>query len=174
MKRNSFLLVICLMVVTGLQAQNHASTIKAQAMYMVRALVKKDFPAFTKYMHPKLIEMAGGKEQLIQRMDTANKVAKQFGAEIKKILIGDPGPIIKYKDELQATLPQTSEMKTGFGNLTLETTLIAISIDNGKNWYFIDTSIYNVKEVKKSLPNLSPDLVIPPMKQPKFTPHQAL
>lgn len=125
-------------------------------------------------MHPKVIEMAGGKAKLIERMDTVNAVASQFGAEIKKILIGNPGSIVKYKKELQSTLPQFTEMKTGFGNLTLETTLIAISRDGGKHWYFIDTSIYNMNDVKKALPDLSPGLVIPPSKPPKFTPAQQL
>jgi hypothetical protein len=63
-------------------------------------------------------------------------------------------------------------MKTSFGNLALETTLIAISSDGGKNWYFIDTSVYNVNDLKKAMPDLSPDLVIPPAKPPKFTPAQ--
>jgi hypothetical protein len=63
-------------------------------------------------------------------------------------------------------------MQTVFGKIELETSLIAISNDGGKNWTFIDTSIYNVKDVKASLPHLSPDLDIPPAKQPKFTPNQ--
>lgn len=141
-------------------------------MDMAKALLKKDFQAFTKYMHPKVIEMAGGKDKAIQRMDTINNIATQFGAEITKILIGTPGTVINYKKEMQVTLPQTTEMKTGFGSLSLETTLIGISKDGGKNWLFIDTSVYNVKDLQKNMPELSPALVIPPAKPPKFTPNQ--
>lgn len=153
-------------------AQNLNTVIKTQAMDMANGLIKKDFPRFLKYMHPNIIETAGGKDKILQRMDTANAVATQLGAVIKKILIGNPGPIIKYKNQLQVTLPQSTEMSSGFGNVTLETTLIAISTDAGKNWYFIDTSMYNLKEVKKAMPDLSPELIIPPPKQPKFTPAQ--
>ncbi len=152
--------------------QNQNSIIKIQAMDMARALLKKDFPAFTKFMHPQVVAMAGGEDKMLQRMDTVNSIARQFGAEIKKILIGNPGNIVRYKKDLQVTLPQTTEMKTGFGNLTLETTLIGISKDGGKNWYFIDTSVYNVQDVKKAMPDLSPNLVIPPAKPPKFVPDQ--
>ena len=153
-------------------AQNQTSVIKGQAMDMAKALLRKDFPAFTKYMHPKVIEMAGGKDNAIRRMDSINNMATQFGAEVTKILIGTPGTVVNYKKELQVTLPQTTEMKTGFGNLSVETTLIAISKDGGKNWLFIDTSVYNVKELQKKMPELSPNLVIPPPKAPKFAPNQ--
>lgn len=139
---------------------------------MVKALLRKDFPAFVKYMHPKIIELAGGKEKLISRMDTMNITAAQFGAEIKKILIGNPSDIIHYKNELQATVPQTTEMASGFGNVTFETTLLAISQDEGRHWYFVDTSVYNAKDVKKAMPDLSPNLVIPPAKPPKIIPNK--
>ena len=171
MKKNLLLIVYCVLCFSAV-AQNYSTTIKIQAMDMAKSLLKKDFTTFAKYMHPKVIEMAGGKEKLSQRMDTANAAMKQFGAEIKKILIGNPANVVTYKNELQTTLPQTTELQTGFGNAILETTIIAISTDGGKNWYFIDTSVYNVKDIKKSLPNISPDLVIPPVKPPKFVPNQ--
>jgi len=155
-----------------LYAQNQSAVIKTQAMDMARALLKKDYVTFTRYMHPAILKKAGGQEKLIEKMDTINARSKEFGAEIKKVVIGNPGPLISYKKELQCVLPQTTEMQTVFGKLELETTLIAISNDGGKNWTFIDTSIYNIKDVKTSLPDLSPDLVIPPGKQPKFTPNQ--
>jgi len=141
-------------------------------MEMAKALLKKDYTTFTRYIHPEIIKKAGGQKQLIDKMDTINAKSKEFGAEIKKVVIGNPGPVISYKNELQCVLPQTTEMQTVFGKLELETSLIAISNDAGKNWTFIDTSIYNIKDVKTSLPDLSPDLVIPPGKQPKFTPNQ--
>ena len=166
--------VICLVIASTLTsfAQDQNIVARTQAIEMANALVKKDFPAFLKFMHPDILKYAGGKEKALQKMDTANKMATQLGASIKKILIGTPGKIINYKNQLQATLPQSTEMTTGFGNVTLETTLIAISTDAGKNWYFIDTSIYNMKDVKKALPDLSPELVIPSPKPPKFTPAQ--
>jgi hypothetical protein len=151
-------------------SQNVNSVIKTQAMDMAKALLKKDYTTFSRYMHPQITEAAGGKNKLIQQMDTASAVAAKFGAEIKKVLIGNPSAVVKFNKELQATLPQYTEMKTNFGNLTLESTLVAISPDNGKNWYFIDTSVFGAQELKKSLPNLSPQLVIPPTKPPKFTP----
>jgi len=100
--------------------------------------------------------------------DTLNKFMKQFGAEIKRVTIGDPGKIINYKNQLQATLPQTTEVKFMASKVIIESTLIAISEDKGLHWYFIDTSIYHGDKLKSSLPDLSPELIIPPLKQPKI------
>ena len=93
---------------------------------------------------------------------------KQFGAEIKRVTIGNPGKIINFNHQLQAIVPQTTEMKFMASTITLESTLIAISDDKGKHWYFVDTSIYRGDKIKSSLPNLSPELQIPPMKPPKI------
>jgi len=65
-------------------AQNQKTILKTQAMDMANALLKKDFPAFLKYMHPEIIKMAGGKDKALQRMDTVNAMASQMGASIKK------------------------------------------------------------------------------------------
>lgn len=153
-------------------AQSQASVIKAQAMEMAKALLKKDFNTFSQYMHPKLVEMAGGKDSVLNKMNRANAMVQQFNGSIKKITIGNPGKVIKYKNELQVTVPQTTEVNVMMSTAILETTLIAISMDNGKTWKFVDTSAYNVKDLKNNLPNLSPEIVVPPMKQPKLVPRE--
>ena len=167
----SFFILVAGMFSTA-QAQDQNSIIKAQAMEMAKALIKKDYTTFSKYVHPKLIVLAGGTKKMIQRLDTANAAAKQFGAEIKHVNIGDPAKIISYKNELQTTLPQTTEMTTMMGGIFLESTLIAISDDKGKNWHFLDTSVYNVKDIKKAVPELSPELVIPVAKPPRLVPNK--
>ena len=154
------------------QAQGIPSTIKAQGMEMAKALVKKDYTTFAKYMHPKVVEMAGGSAKLLQQMDTLNAMAAKFGAEIKKITIGNPAKIIKYKKELQTTIPQITEMTSSFGSLSMETTLVAISSDEGKTWKFVDTTATSVSQLKKAMPELSPDLVIPAPKPPVIVPNK--
>lgn len=149
-------------------AQGLETSIKIQAMDMAKAILAKDVNKIIQYMPPSLVEQSGGKEKLMIARDTVNKYMKQFGAEIKKVTIGNPGKIINYKKQLQALLPQSTELKFMASTITLETTLIAISEDNGKHWYFVDTSIYHSDNLKISLPNLSPEIVIPPMKPPKI------
>lgn len=153
-------------------AQPMTSTIKAQAADMARAVLAKDLNKMVKYLPPKLVEASGGMAKMMQARDTVNKYMTQFGAEIKHVNIGNPGPIVTYKNQLQTTLPQTTELKVMNSTIVAESTLIAISEDKGKNWYFVDTSIYGGKKLQTALPDLSPDLVIPPRKQPKIISNQ--
>jgi hypothetical protein len=161
-------LIFSVCLIASVSGQNYSTIIKTQAMEMAKAVLAKDVDKLVKYMHPKIIESAGGRDKLLMARDTVNKYMQQFGAEIKKVTIGNPAAVINYKNELQTTLPQTTEMKVMASSILVESTLVAISEDKGVNWYFIDTSIYRAEKLKKSLPNLSPDLVIPPMKKPQI------
>jgi hypothetical protein len=153
-------------------AQNLSTTIKVQAMDLGNAVIRNDFNTFVKYMHPSIIAFAGGKENMKTKMDSAYVMMKQFNVTFKRYWIGTPGEIVRYKNQLQAVLPESTILKTPVGELLAETSMIVISNDNGKNWWFIDTNVYGSDKIKNILPDLSPKLVIPPRKKPKLVPVQ--
>lgn len=171
-KINCLFLSIGFLLCLYAPAQNLATTIKVQAMDMGNAVIKNDFNAFIKYMHPNIIAFAGGKEKLKAKMDSAYLKMKQFNVRFKRYWIGSPGEIVPYKNQLQTVLPESTTLITPLGELTAETAVIAISNDKGKNWWFIDTNVYQADKLKNILPDLSPKLVIPPRKQPKLVPIQ--
>jgi hypothetical protein len=170
MRVRFFFVCACIFLSFPSYSQNLATTIKVQAMDMASALMKNDFATFVKYMHPNIITYAGGKEKMKEKMDSVYNAMKIFGVSFKRYWIGTPGEIINYKDQLQAVLPEGTVIKTPLGELTAETSVIVISPDKGKNWWFIDTNVYKIDKLKNILPDISPDLVIPPPKQPKFVP----
>jgi hypothetical protein len=175
MKRSSRLLlftVALFFAFVSAYGQNHATTIKVQAMDMGSAFMKNDFNNFVKYMHPNIIDFAGGKEKMKQGMDSVSMAMKTFGVSFKRYWIGSPGQIINYNNQLQAVLPISTTMKTLLGDLVAETSMIVISNDNGKNWWFIDTNVYKADKIKNVLPGLSPQLVIPPQKKPQLIPNK--
>jgi hypothetical protein len=165
-----WLIAALVMAATTGNAQPMASVIKGQAMEMGKALAAGDVETFSRFMHPSVIKMAGGKEKVREMADTMNKVFKQFGGSVTRILIGNPAKVISYQNTLQTTLPQTTSIETSFADIEVESTLVAISNNKGKDWYFIDTSIYQESKIRKELPDISPDLVIPPPAKPKMTP----
>ncbi|HET9823899.1 MAG TPA: hypothetical protein VFP87_01125, partial [Chitinophagaceae bacterium] len=69
--------------------------------------------------------------------------------------------------------PVSTTIKTPLGEVIAETSMIVISMDKGKSWYFIDTNVYRVDKLKDILPDLSPKLNIPAQKQPKFIPEKS-
>ncbi len=58
------LTVVFLVISYCAVAQNLQTTIKIQAMDMAKALVKNDFDTYSKYLHPSIIQMAGGKRKI--------------------------------------------------------------------------------------------------------------
>ena len=168
-KKTSWLvLVICLLSITA--SAQYETTIKIQAMDMAKAILAKDVEKAVQYLPPKLVEASGGKAKVLTVRDSLNKFMQQFGAEIKKITIGNPAKVVAYKDQLQTTIPQITQIRFMQGTVVIESTLIAISEDKGKHWYFVDTNIYRSNKLKEALPSLSPELVIPPMKKPEMIP----
>lgn len=176
MKTIKFLsLFFCVLLLSHLaSAQRRSPSIKAQAMYMATALMQNDFNTFVKYMHPNIITYAGGAAQMKTKMDSASQAMKRFGVRFKRYWIGDPGEIIRYNNQSQTLLPQSTTLMTPMGELTIETTMIAISPDSGKSWWFIDTNVYRADKLKNILPDLSPRLIIPPQKKPKLVPLTAV
>jgi hypothetical protein len=154
------------------EGQNISTTIKVQAMDMATAMMKNDFTTFSKYMHPDIISFVGGKEKMKTKMDSAYAAMKLFGVSFKRYWIGDPGEIVSYNNQLQSVLPESTVIKTPLGELTAETSMIVISADKGKNWYFIDTNVYKVDKLKTILPGISPKLIIPPPKKPRLVPNE--
>jgi len=69
-----FVVQVVLMVPQLLVAQATPSAIKAAAIAMGNALVKKNSDQFLSYMHPSMIKLAGGKEKLRVISDSALKV----------------------------------------------------------------------------------------------------
>src|SRR6516225_2791289 len=112
MKKTFLSLSSCLLLLMAIRtvAQPMQTLIKIQAMQMANALVKNDYAAFIRFIPPDIVEYAGGKEKLLNNMDSARAAMKQFDIKFKKILIGNPGDIISYKGHLQCVIPQTTTM----------------------------------------------------------------
>lgn len=170
--RRVFIFILLLFPVLFILGQSsgkdHSITIKEQANIMAKYLIEKDLSSFLRYTHPKLIAMAGGKEKMIATLEKGFKEMQEEGTGFQKFTVGEPSKVIETNKELQATVPQTIEMKVPNGRLVAVSTLIAISLDNGKNWYFLDTSRRDIEAMQKLFPNLSSELMIPAQSKPTF------
>lgn len=138
---------------------------------MGKAMVAKDSRTFAKYMLPELLTAGGGSEKVIQMMDSMFTMMESFGGQVRKITYGNPGKIFTFNKELQTTLPQTTEITSSIADVVLTSTLVAISRDKGKNWYFFDPSVNKAEQLNGKLPPISPEIVVPPP-QPRIIPKE--
>lgn len=91
---------------------------------------------------------------------------KANGMSFDSITFDSPAKILRVGKELQTTIVQHTDVKVPDGRAVSTSTLIAISTDNGAHWTFIDTININVSTLRKAMPNLSKDIVIPPQQPP--------
>jgi hypothetical protein len=170
MKKILLIIIISSGVLSQSYAQPLATVIKTQAIEMGKALSKNDMSAFKKYMHPDMLALAGDQDKMGVMADSAMKMFKMMGGSITKIMYGNPAEVVKFEKELQTTLSQSISLTSIIADVEFTSTLVAISRDGGKNWYFIDTSLYRESELRKKLPGLSPKLAIPPAAKPIIKP----
>lgn len=171
-----YILIFALLTSTFqlLKAQPLETVIKSQAIQMGKAMVVGDTKTFSKFMLPELMAAGGGGQKVMQQMDSAINLFKQFGGQVSRITYGQPAKIVKYKKELQTYLPQTTELTSDIADVSFTSSIVAISRDNGKNWYFYDANMMKAQNIKDKLPALSPDIKIPPGEKPKITMKQEM
>jgi hypothetical protein len=149
------------------QIKESIPNLKQQADKMGNAFLKGDYKTFAKYTYNKIVEMMGETNNMVEVLTKTAANLKAQGMSFSSIIFGEPSTIVKSGNELQCTIPQHTEIKLSAGGRIVATsTLIAISTDNGKNWTFIDTSNKDMATLRKTLPNLSSGITIPPPQPP--------
>jgi hypothetical protein len=162
------LVIFCLLWTNLLSAQsNHYSKqIIEQGTKMANALVHKQYDSLLNFMHPRVVELSGGKVKIKEILD------KQFSngeVQLTRATIGEPLEIFILGNEYQCVLPQIIDIKVEGGKLIAKSFLIAFSKDKGKNWFFVDTApgLDNLKKVI----NISSKIIIPEKEEPLFFPN---
>jgi hypothetical protein len=171
MKKVALLFLLFLAVASaypqaGQDAPNRA--LLQQADIMGKAFIAKDYPAFGRFTHPTILALLGGEKNLLEYTTKNFAELEAEGITFLSVSFASPDKILVVDGELQTTLQQMIEMKVAGGTITVTTTLVAVSRDNGKSWYFVDVSGNNITEMRKVIPNLSPALVIPEASDPSF------
>jgi hypothetical protein len=147
------------------QVKDAPQNLQQQATKMGKAFIGGDYKTFASYTYPLIIQSMGGASKMVDVLNKITNDMQSKGMSFNNITVGSPSKIIKNGKELQATIAQHTEIKLPQGRLVSTSTLIAISVDNGINWTFIDTSDKNMATLRKALPNLSPLLTVP-LQQP--------
>jgi hypothetical protein len=171
MKTIYILATVLLCAYSGV-AQNTATNkaaVKAAAKQMSTALVNKDYKTFVKTTYPLVVaKTEGGTAKLAKDLEQQIADMAKDGTTILAAWPGEPSVIIDTAGEYQCTIPQKMTMRIPQGKITTETTLIALSPDKGKTWYFMDSADRSISKMRSMFPNISSRLVIPTSPEPVF------
>ena len=94
-KRKRTSLVLPLILVAGLLgsqlfAGSMEDTIKTQAQKCARATVDNDPETLVASTHPKVVQMMGGKEEMIAKLKEGREEMQAEGTAIEAVTVGDP------------------------------------------------------------------------------------
>ncbi|MEO3404679.1 hypothetical protein AAFN85_12305 [Mucilaginibacter sp. CAU 1740] len=143
-----------------LHAQNPA-VVKQQANAMAQSMIKGDYKTIVNYTYPKAVQLAGGKEKMINLIATGVQQMKNASITFESVTVGDPGKFYKAGNEIHCLLPENLIMSSPKGRLAMHSHLLAVSSDGGKNWSFLDMNNSSTDKVRQLIPNFNPELKIP-------------
>lgn len=145
------------------------TNVKEEAEKMGLSLIRKDYEGYVRFSYPDIVKEMGGAKKMAAAIEKQMKSMEEK-AQIVSLSYGEPSVIIIEGKELQCTLPQEMILNTPQGKLRSQSTLIAISRDSGKHWYFVDPGERDIQSVRMSLPNVSRKLNLTKPEPPQFLP----
>ncbi len=160
------IIVCCLFFTCSLQAQDYIPNIQIQANHMAHATVHGDLESIADHTYPDIVSMVGGREHLINTIRQQFTDMKNEQMYFRKIEIGMPSEVVMAGEELHCLVPQTIVLELPEGQMTTRGYLLAISQDQGEQWYFIDTAQLTNENIETILPNYNQDLKIPIYQNP--------
>jgi hypothetical protein len=165
MKIKYFYAILLLTISIVAKSQDIKSRLKNQAQEMSEASINGNYNLLLKYTYPKFVEQFGGEEELLKVIVEAMENLKVEGTKIESVEIGETGNYFKAGNELHCLLAEKIILSTKNGRFLINGFLLAITTDNGQNWFFIDCNIG--KDVILSFfPNFNNELIIPEKNKP--------
>ncbi|WP_133256931.1 hypothetical protein [Hymenobacter edaphi] len=141
------------------------ANLETQVTAMEQAFLKEDFETFADFMHPDVVRLAGGPDVLARQLRKGLEDMSAQGGKVSNVTHGAPTRIVAVDRQLQCTLPQTTEFQLAAATKTTQSTLLAVSSDGGRTWAFLDTAGKDWEAVRRLVPNLSREIVLPAKSQ---------
>lgn len=164
-----FTLIFVVSFLIGVEVQAQVEEeIKVAAQIYAYALKHNDQDVMLDFTYPALVEKAGGRPAMKKMLHNIQQTQLDKGHVFQQLEIRQPIPHVKVNEEIHALVPVVITSKVPGGTLIAETTLIAVATDQRSNWYFIETTSLDERNVRKVVPTWDNSLMLPPKKSPVF------
>ncbi|MET0649461.1 MAG: hypothetical protein ABW208_22860 [Pyrinomonadaceae bacterium] len=163
----SLLFASLLSVAAGAQEQlseASAKRLQAQAEECGRAFIEGNFERLADCTLPRLVELMGGREKLLEvvRKDVAEMKADGF--EPLSSVSSAPTQVLLVGSQTYAVLPLKFKMRTSKEIHVSDSFMIGVSGDGGQNWKFLSADSTDEARMKVLLPDVVGKLKLPPAK----------
>lgn len=163
-----FNILVFLILSLSLQAQTDNENLNGDLEAMSSAFLDEKYEVIADYTYPKILEMMGGKEAMVKATQSTMSQMKSQGFTFLEINFKDPSPFYENNGDKQCALTQVLVIVTPEGKIQSESTLLAISKDEGETWKFLDSSGMPKTYLDSFYPNLHPDIEIKTSKKTKL------
>lgn len=135
--------------------------IKTAGQIYAFAQVHGDQDILLDFTYPELIDKAGGPAAMKNILRQIYQTRLAQGQYVKELEIKEPILFSLVKDEIHALVPIVTTLKVPGGLVITPSTIIAVGTGNRQNWYFIETTTIDERNVHKVLNNWDNSLTLP-------------
>ena len=174
--RISFILTAVMLCGQLASADPQTERIRKLAAENSAALTSGNYPHLIELTYPKVVEMIGGRDKMIETLRRGSEDMKAHGSAILGAEVSEPKEVVTAGDKQFAIVPMTVRVQVPDGTLRSKGFLIAVSEDRGKTWTFIDGAglVREPGKEKEKLAQILPDfpsqLSLPAREQPVLEP----
>ena len=104
------------------------------------ALTSGNYSRLVELTYPKVVEMMGGRDKMIETLRRRTEDMKARGTVILGVEVDEPTEVVTSGDKQFAIVPTTTRVQVSVRTLHSKGFLIAVSEDRGKTWMFIDAT----------------------------------
>jgi hypothetical protein len=162
--------------VRALSSDAQAEQIHKLAIENSLALISGNYARLVDLTYPKLVEMIGGRDKMIEMLRSGNEDMKAHGSAILGAEVSEPKEIVVAGDKQFAIVPMVVRMHVPEGTLRSNGYLIALSEDHGNTWKFIDGAglhkgaVTERETLAQIVPGFPAQLSLPAWKPPVLEP----
>ena len=147
-------------------ADPQTERIRQVAQENATALTTANFDRLVDLTFPKVVEMAGGRQKTIELVRRGTEEMKSNGSVILGAEVAAPKEVITSGERRFAIVPLTVHVKVPEGRLRSKGFLLAISMDAGKTWTFVDGAGLTKEKLAQLCPNVPSRLTLPSKEPP--------
>jgi len=168
MKKRLIIMAFLLIGAFTFAQNDHSENIKRDGNKMINFMIEKDYESLSLFTYPVIIEWMGGKEKMINLISKEMQRIEDQGVVFIELSIGEPEKLYEAGKEIHCLVPQKVILENKNGKIISSSHLLAVSVDYGENWYFVDTAQLTSENVTVLFPKFNSDLKIPDKIQPEF------
>ena len=173
--RTSLILIAIAVCAQLASADPQTERVRALAAENSAALSSGNYARLVELTYPKIVEMIGGRDKMIETLRRGSEDMKAHGSAILGAEVSEPKEVVTANDRQFAIVPMTVRVQVPDGTLHSKGFLIAVS-DHGKTWTFIDGAGFmrepgkEKEKLAQVLPDFPPQLSLPSREQPVLEP----